>query len=298
MKSAFMVTISIPSDIAPLQEVIVGPYKPFSWLSLILDYFRHPDLVSFRYLASNSVQVPEHDLAFRQHSRFVELLREQNVVVHTLSSIPDVILQLYPRDIAFAVDDVLFLARSGNPTRRREQTALAPLLQQCSRVEHLDEGVIEGGDVIVTDSEVLVGLSEATNHVGIASLKRGFERAGIMRPIVPIEFSSRGVVHLDTKFTLVGSGLGYIHSDAFTPKSRKLLGERFDLIEATAKEASALMINTFALAPDRIVIDARSERLSAALRARNITPIRIDYSEVTRWPGGLRCSTLPLQRGL
>lgn len=291
-----MVTIFNPSDIAPLKEVVVGPYKRFGWWSLVADYFRHPDLVSFRYLANNSVQVPRHDLASTQHAGFVQLLRDQGVIVHTLGSLDDVMLQLYPRDIAFAVDDVLFLARSGNPTRRREQVALNPLLEQISRVERLEGGLIEGGDVIVTDSDVLVGMGEATNRAGIAALRYGFERAGITRRIVPLEFSGRGVVHLDTKFTIVGPGLGYIHSAAFTPASRKLLADRFDLIEATEDEARTLMINTFALAPDRIVIDARAERLAFALRERGITPVPVDYSEVTRWPGGLRCSTLPLRR--
>lgn len=250
----------------------------------------------FRYLANNSVEVPRHELAAPQHARFVELLREHGVIVHTLGNLHDVMLQLYPRDIAFAVGDVLFLARSGNPTRRREQAALLPLLDRVSRVERLDDGMIEGGDVIVTDSDVLVGLGEATDRAGVAALRRGFERAGIARRIVPIEFSARGVVHFDTKFTIVGPRLGYVHSDALTPQSRRLLADRFDLIEASEDDARSLMINTFALAPDRIVIDMRAERLAAALRERGIAPILVDYAEVTRWPGGLRCSTLPLRR--
>ncbi|GGM62479.1 dimethylarginine dimethylaminohydrolase family protein [Microbacterium saperdae] len=292
-----MIQISNPSDIAPLREVIVGPYKTFTWWDLVWGSLRYPDVASIRYARNNTVAVPRHEIARPQHEGFVRMLEEHGVRVRTLDSLADVSIQLYPRDLAFAVDDVLFLARSRDPIRRKEQRALRPYLDDISRVETLAGGRIEGGDVIVTDDVVLVGLSEATDLTGISALREGFDRAGISREILPIEFSGRGVVHLDTKFTMVGAQLGYIHSASLTPYSRAQLAERFELIEADDTEARGLMVNTVALAPDRIVIDHRARRLAEALRLRGIEPIRHDFSEVTRFPGGFRCATLPLRRG-
>jgi N-dimethylarginine dimethylaminohydrolase len=292
-----MIQISNPSDIAPLREVIVGPYKSFTWWDLIRGSLRYPDIASIRYARNNTVAVPRHDIARRQHEGFVRMLEENGVRVHTLDSLADVSIQLYPRDLAFAVDGVLFLARSRDPIRRKEQRALRPYLDDISRVEPLAGGRIEGGDVIVTDDVVLVGLSEATDLTGISALREGFDRAGVTREILPIEFSGRGVVHLDTKFTMVGPGLGYVHSASLTPYSRAQLAERFELIEADDAEARGLMVNTVALAPDRIVVDHRARRLAEALVRRGIEPIRHDFSEVTRFPGGFRCATLPLRRG-
>lgn len=292
-----MIQISLPDDLAPLREVIVGPSKRFTWWDLIRGSLRHPDLASLRYVRSNTVAVPDHTIARAQHARLVEVLVDAGVRVRTLDDLDDVAIQLYPRDLAFAVDDTLFLARSRDPIRRKEQRALDRLLPEVSKVERLGGGLIEGGDVIVTDDVVLVGLSEATNLTGVSALREGFARAGVDREIVPIEFSGRGVVHLDTKFTLVGPGLGYVHSPSLTPYSRALLAERFELIEADDDEARALMVNTVALSPERIVIDARARRLSAALRAHGVEAVPVDFSEVTKFPGGFRCATLPLRRG-
>lgn len=291
-----LVQISNPSDIAPLREVVVGPYKPFTWWNLIWGSVRYPDLASLRYVSNNRVQVPDHDIARRQHEAFVQTILDSGVQVHTLHSLPDVDIQLYPRDLAFAVDGTLFLSRSRDPIRRKEQRALDTLLPELSRVEHLGGGYIEGGDVMVTDDVVLVGLGEATNLAGVTALREAFARVGIEREVLPIEFSRRGVVHLDTKFTMVGPGLGYIHSASLTPYSRSLLAERFELIEATDEEARDLMVNTVALAPDRIIIDRRAHRLAEALRAHDVEPVALDFSEVTKFPGGFRCATLPLRR--
>lgn len=292
-----MIEISNPSDIAPLREVVVGPYKRFTWWDLVRGSLRHPDLASLRYLRNNTVEVPRHDRAQAQHAAFVQLLADSGVRVRALDRLHDVDVQLYPRDLAFAVDDTLFLARSRDPIRRKEQRALEPLLPRVSSLERLAGGHIEGGDVIVTDEDVLVGLSEATDLAGISALRQAFARAGVDREIVPIEFSGRGVVHLDTKFTMVGPKLGYTHSASLTPYSRSLLAERFELIEASDDEASSLMVNTLALAPDRVVIDSQAHRLAEALRAHDVEPLALDFSEVTRFPGGFRCATLPLRRG-
>ena len=292
-----MIQISNPNDIAELHEVIVGPYKTFNWWNLIWGSIRYPDFASLRYVENNTVRVPDHHIARRQHEQLVQTLIDAGVQVHTLSSQPDVDIQLYPRDIAFAVDNTIFLSRSRDPIRQKEQRALEPYLSQFSQVEKISSGHIEGGDVMVTDDVVFVGLSEATNLKGISALRECFAHAGVDREIVPIEFSGRGVVHLDTKFTMVGPKLGYIHSASLTPYSRSLIASRFDLIEADDSEARALMVNTVALAPDRIIIDSRATRLADALRAHHVEPIPLDFSEVTKVPGGFRCATLPLRRG-
>ncbi|MFJ3567048.1 dimethylarginine dimethylaminohydrolase family protein [Streptomyces diastaticus] len=292
-----MTRIANPSDVAPLRDVIVGPYKNFTWWDLIWGSLRYPDLASLRYARNNTVQVPDHRVAGRQHARFVEVLADAGARVRTLADLDDVSIQLYPRDLAFAVDDTLFLARSRDPIRRKEQKALARYLPEIPNVRHLEGGFLEGGDVIVTDDDVLVGLSEATDLTGVSALREAFRHAGIARRIVPIEFSRRGVVHLDTKFTMVGPKLGYVHSASLTPYSRSLLAERFELIEADDTEARSLMINTVALAPDRVIIDERARRLAGAMRAHGIEPVALDFSEVTKFPGGFRCATLPLRRG-
>jgi N-dimethylarginine dimethylaminohydrolase len=254
-----------------------------------------PDLTGFYQWRHNRVSIPNPAVARRQHERFLQVLMEHGATVYTVEEVPGS-MQLYPRDIAFAIDEVLFLARSRLAVRRREQLGLRTLLPKTSRVEPLESGTIEGGDVIVDEADVLVGLGEETDRAGIEALRKALARVGSARRVIPIEFAHRGIIHLDTRFTIVAPRVGVFLPSAFPLASRLELERRFDLVEATRDEARLLALNTFVLAPGKVVLDARCERLANTLAARGITPIMIEFSEITKIPGGFRCATLPLER--
>lgn len=296
------INVHVPSDIAALREVLIGPVKPFTLDDLIAEAADagEPDLdddeVLQEILARYSVEAPDAVVAAVQHERLVALLARHGVTLHWVTP-ADSRIQLYTRDMGFVVDDVFFPARPYSPIRRREQAGLAHLLPRLSKVRELESGHIEGGDVLVTEDDVLVGLGDSTDVEGVQSLRRALASEGIDRRVIPIEFSHRGVVHLDVHFTLAGPGVGLYHPKSFTGDSRRYLEAAFDLIEVTEDEARTLAINTLALAPDKLVLHAADGRIAAEIEARGITPVPIDYSEITRFPGGLHCSTLPLVRG-
>ncbi|MGL5910773.1 MAG: dimethylarginine dimethylaminohydrolase family protein, partial [Phycicoccus sp.] len=202
----------------------------------------------------------------------------------------------YTRDIGFAIDDTFFVARMGTRIRHQEIVALEPWLARFSKVERLDAGTIEGGDVMLAPGRVLVGLGEATNRAGIAAFRSALARVGNTREVVPLEFTSSGVIHLDTKFNLVSPELGIISRESFTDASLKWLEQNFELVDATPEETRAIQINTFGIGNGTVVMDRRAERLANLVRARGVDPVLLDYSEITSLPGSFRCTTLPLER--
>jgi len=293
------IDVNVSSDVAELKEVVVGPVKAFDWDSLLAESDPDDDDLesAVELVNHNRVEIPDPKIAAREHEAFVQLMRDRGIIVHFVDPLSDVAIQLYPRDMAFTVDEHLFLARSRNPVRRREMRELDGLLPRISSVVELDAGVIEGGDVIVTQTDVLVGLGEETNLEAIAALRRAFDKVGIDREVVTLEFTHRGVVHLDTKFTMVGKGVGFVHREAFTPESLDRLDNRFDLIDVTEEETRDLQVNTLALDPQTVVIRENGDRLATALSDRGITPVPVDFYEIARFPGAFRCATLPLRRG-
>jgi N-dimethylarginine dimethylaminohydrolase len=204
----------------------------------------------------------------------------------------------YTRDVGFAIDDTFFLARVGTRSRIPEIVALEPWLNRFSKVVRLDAGHIEGGDVILAPGRVLVGLGEATNEAGIASLKAALARAGSTREVVPLAFNSPGVIHLDTKFNLVAPHLAMISRHSFEEKSLRWLEQHFELIDATPEETRAIHINTFGIGNGNVVMSVHAERLANILRNKGMNPILLDYSEITCLPGLFRCTTLPLERSI
>ncbi|WP_431040807.1 dimethylarginine dimethylaminohydrolase family protein [Streptomyces sp. P1-3] len=294
-----MIEISVTSDIGRLRDVVVGPFKAFTLEDLIregeVDGGDGDEQLLTEMLARYSLEAPDPTIAAKQHAQLIAVLEEHDVTVRWADPV-DCSIQMYTRDMGFAIDDVFFLARPATPTRQREQSGLLSLQSRMSKVRALDAGFIEGGDVLVTPSEVLVGLGDSTDEEGVEALRRAMAAAGLSREVVPMRFSHRGVVHLDVHFTLASPEVGLVNPAAFDAESLDHLKNRFKLITVTPGEVRALAINTVALGPDRLLIQTGLERLEAELSRHGITPVPVNFSEITRFPGGLHCATLPLVR--
>jgi N-dimethylarginine dimethylaminohydrolase len=292
--TASTLKINIPSETATLKKVIMCFASPLSIYSLRYGGIDAAFLYQLRY--NKFAYYYSDKRVCQQQALFMEILKANGVEVLLANQVPHCGTQHYTRDIAFAIDDTLFIANPRRYYRQREIEGLRDLLPRFSKVAHLESGVIEGGDVIVDDQFIIVGLGEETNKEGINCLRRKFSELGIEREIVTIEFTHRGIIHLDTKFNIPAKGVALIHPKSFKPESLKWLESHFDLIEATDNETANMEINTFALSPRKVVMLERSHRLASLLESKGIEPILIDYSEVTKLPGSFRCTTLPIER--
>lgn len=128
------------------------------------------------------------------------------------------------------------------------------------------------------------------------ALRRKLVELDNPREVVAIPFAHRGVIHLDTKFNIVGNNVALIARKSFRPDTVRWFESHFDLIEATDEETNGLEINTFVIGGGRVIVRETSGRLAKLIQDKGLTPIPLDYSEVTHWPGSFRCTTLPLER--
>jgi dimethylargininase len=232
-----------------------------------------------------------------QQDTLIGLLRSRGAEVLLLDAAPQSCwAQHYPRDIAFVVDHVLVMARLNSDHRQPEADALAQLVTGSPHIIHLSQGRIEGGDVLLHTGVVLVGLGEETSRAGTKALQAALGRHGVEREVRPVHFAVDGIVHLDDHFTIVAPDTALIHREVFPPTQLRWFEQHFDLIDLSDDEAQAVQANVLAIAPGTVVVAAGSDRIAARLTARGIEVLTVDYSEVTRIPGSLRCTTLPLNR--
>lgn len=289
------IPIYIPSESATLKRVVMCLANPMT----IFSFLRQGgfDTPVIHQLWHNQWALFHDYQRVRQQQRaFIEVMQANGVQVLFADAVPDSLTQHYTRDIGFAIDDTFFCANPRRRTRQREMEGLRNLLPRFRKVARLENGSIEGGDVIVDEQYVIVGLGEETNTEGIDCLKRKLKELRIDREIMTLTFSHRGIIHLDTRFNIPSGRTGLIHPKSFTRESLQWLERHFDLIEATDDEAANVEINTFSLSPRKVVMRERSHRLASLLESKGIEPILIDFSEVTKLPGSFRCTTLPIER--
>ncbi|MFE4304732.1 dimethylarginine dimethylaminohydrolase family protein [Streptomyces sp. NPDC056891] len=255
----------------------------------------HPVLA--RQQATSSWDAYDPAAVRAQQDQLIGLLRDRGTDVVLLPAAHGCSTQHYPRDIAFAVDHVLFRARLNSVHRLPEADVLTDPALDVQPVG-LTRGTIEGGDVLLPDTaRVLVGLSEETSRDGMAALQEALARHGIDREVVPVPFAVKGIVHLDDHLAVVAPGTALIHREVFTADQNRWFDAHFDhLIPVTDAEARGVQVNVLAIAPTTVIVAAGSDRIAAALAARGLEVLTVDFSEVTRIPGSLRCTTLPLLR--
>jgi N-dimethylarginine dimethylaminohydrolase len=289
-----MIQVNVDSEIGTLKKVILcyaNPYK-ISFEEIRTGLLPSV-LLQFFY---NKFSPYNYKIVRTEQQVFIKLLETHGVEVLLADNLESSSCQHYTRDIGFAIDDVFVVAKMGTPIRHKEKFAISKYTNQFSKVASITKGRIEGGDVMLHKNKVLVGLGEATNLEGIDNLKEILAANQINREVIPIHFSHRGIIHLDTKFNIVGENVAIISPKSFEKKSLRWFENHFDLIEATPAETREICVNTFSISPTKVVMKQGSERLGKIISDKGITPIFVKYSEVTKLPGSLRCTTCPIER--
>lgn len=200
---ANIISISIPSETAPLKKVVLCLANPVSIYPILR--YGVIDKAALYQLWHNRFAFYNYKKVRQQQEALMKCMKVNGVEVLLADEMPGCATQHYIRDIGFAIDDTFFCASPRRFYRKRELEGLRNILPRFSRVAQLEKGSIEGGDVIVDDDFIIVGLGEETNKEGIESLRRKLRELRIDREIVAIEFSHRGIIHLDTKFNIVSN---------------------------------------------------------------------------------------------
>jgi N-dimethylarginine dimethylaminohydrolase len=233
---------------------------------------------------------PSTTTLIAQHDRVLRVFAAQGIRVVEISPASDLPFQFNVRDAAVVIGSRLIFSRMARVVRSREPDMLATALGLQS-VLAISAGRLEGGDVIVTPSEVFVGLSERTDEAGYTSL------SGLLagdRVVTPIRLTS-SALHLDVALNLLGQRLGVIHRPSIFGDLPLSLGD-VEWIEVTDEEFAEQAVNVLVLDPGTVMLDARHERLQAALEGMGLKCFPVELDEITKAGGGVRCMTLPLAR--
>jgi dimethylargininase len=216
----------------------------------------------------------DYDAAVQQHRQYVRVLESLGCSVVELpadDAHPDCV---FIEDTAIVLDDVAVITRPGAESRRGETRVVAEALAQYRALVHIEApATIDGGDVLVLDDTIYVGLSSRTNEASIAQL-----RSLTRREIVPVQV--HGALHLKSAITRV---------------SRDTLLVRRDWIDVTpfaawnlidAEEPNALLVGDVAVYPSAF------PETASLLRSRGIDVRTVDASELAKAEGGVTCCCL------
>ena len=222
--------------------------------------------------------------------------------------------QVFTRDIGFVISDYFFISNVIKD-RSKEFQGISHILSSFNNENIISlpsNTSIEGGDVIVHDDYIFIGVSSEedfnskkvarTNLKAVNFLKSFFPNKKILcfELIKSDDLIEENCLHLDCCFQPLGLGHVLVCFDAFKNNGdieivKNLFGEKY-LIELSKEEMWDLNSNIFSISKNIIVSTTKFTRVNKLLFSLGYTVEEVNFSSVAKMGGLLRCSTLPLIR--
>ena len=236
-------------------------------------------------LRAVDIGTPDLALMLAHHAAYIAVLKETGAEVIELPALDAYPDSVFVEDTALCLPQGAVVMRPGAPSRLGEAAEMAPHLRalygQVLEITGPDS-FIEGGDILVTEREILVGRSARTNTTGIAELTR---------LVTPWGHSVRevhtppGVLHFKTDCSL-------LDTETVLATDRLTASGCFDgyrvIPVATGEEAAA---NTIRF-NDVVLMPAGFPRTRDAIAATGFAVREIGNSECAKLDGGMSCLSL------
>lgn len=304
-----MLALNIHNETSRLRAVVLGQPKSMGsvpYAEKTYDARSYETVIEGKY--------PDEETIVMEMNAFEKILVKHDIKVFR----PDIIEncnQVFSRDVGFVIDDKIINCNI-IPDREDEKEAYAHIYSEISfnKIYNLPERAhVEGGDVVLHNDLIFVGLytqddypnkkTARTNLYALHFLEELFHE----KEFIGLELNKndrdphQGVLHLDCTFMPVGTDKAIIYPGGFRNRKdlfliKDIFGEK-NLFEISNEEMYQMNSNVFSLAPDLLVSEKSFIRLNRHLKdCWGIRTEELDYLDIAKMGGLLRCSTLPLVR--
>lgn len=246
---------------------------------------RRPAASIIRGLRAVDTGTPDLALMQAHHDAYIATLRETGAAVVELPPLEAYPDSVFVEDTALCLPQGAVVMRPGAPSRLGEAAEMAPHLRalygQVVEVTGADS-FIEGGDILVTEREILVGRSARTNAAGIAELTRLVAPWGhsVREVLTP-----PGVLHFKTDCSLLDAET--ILSTTRLSASGCFAGYRvIDIPDGEEAAANTIRFN------DLVLMPAGFPKTRDTITAAGFVVREIGNSECAKLDGGMSCLSL------
>ncbi len=225
---------------------------------------------------------PDFDLILRQHQSYVEILKSLGLEVLTLPALDGFPDAYFVEDAAIVVPELAIITNPGVQARKGEVDTIETALKAFRKTIRINApATIDGGDILLIDKHLFIGISERTNDAGADSMIEILKPYGYTFDKVPVK-----------------EGLHFKSSVNYVGKNTLLISEIFAelpfftnynqlVIEKDEEYAcNTLLINSTLITPTGY------PKTRKKLETLGLPIIETDTSELRKMDGGLTCMSL------
>ena len=222
------------------------------------------------------------EMARAQHREYVRALKSLGCTVMELPAEPDLPDSVFVEDTAFILPEAAVITRPGADSRKPEVESITRALAPFKKLVHIKlPATIDGGDVLVLDKKIFVGLSTRSSQEAIDQLNALLEEYG---------YSVTGVrmhrcLHLKSAVTRVDEATLLINQNWLDSYHF----ENFRTIEVHPDEpyaANCLPVG------DAIIFPTAFPKTRARLEEAGYNLLPVDVSELAKAEGAVTCCSL------
>jgi dimethylargininase len=230
----------------------------------------------------------DKERALIQFGTFKNTLLEAEVPIVSIPELKNHPNSIFVRDTAAITKDGFIRLRMGLETRRGEEEWMGKFLKslditEIGRVE--PPGTAEGGDIIIGEKTVFIGISSRTNKAGAEQTARILQSHGYKTRIAKFKGP---FLHIGGGMSLIGKNM-ILHCKNSFPEGF------FDGFKEIKVECNDFIGgNVIAISEKKVIASESNRKVIDVLHSIGITAYTVNISEFVKGNGGPSCMILPL----
>ncbi|HCR71109.1 MAG TPA: dimethylargininase [Anaerolineae bacterium] len=225
------------------------------------------------------------EIARQQHTEYVHALEEVGCEVIELPEEPELPDSVFVEDTAFILPELAVITRPGADSRKPETETIIKALSPYKALIHVSEpATIDGGDVLVLNKNIYVGLSSRSNLSAIEQLNQLLNQYGYQA----IGVTLTDCLHLKSAVTKVDEENLLINKD-WVDESHF---SDFNLIEVHASEpygANCLPVR------GHIIYPYTFPKTQSKMEAKGFKIKNVNLDELAKAEGAVTCCSLIIE---
>ena len=226
---------------------------------------------------------PQYEIVLEEHYNYIKSIREAGLKINLLEPLEEYPDSIFVEDPALAYKSNIIILNPFDPTRNGEKNIIKNEIKHLfDEIFFVEDGFIEGGDILNISNHFIIGLSERTNKLGAENLSNILKNLGAT---VEICKTPKGILHFKSECSVLDNDTILVSRNM---AKLDYLKSNFKLIELPIGEegaANSLRINDKLLLPDGFV-------QAEEILSKNYNIIKIKVNEIAKVDAGLSCMSL------
>ena len=226
---------------------------------------------------------PHYEIIAEEHSNYIKAIEEAGLQIQLLESLEEYPDSIFVEDPALTYKSNVIILNPFDPSRNGEKNIIENEIKDLfDNILFVEDGFVEGGDILNINNHFIIGLSNRTNQLGAENLSTILQG---LDATVEICKTPDDILHFKSECSIIDDDIILVSN-----KMAQLdyLRSNYQLIELPLGEegaANSLRINDKLLLPDGF--EKAEEILS-----KKYTIIKVKVDEIAKVDAGLSCMSL------